>query len=303
MRITEAHESPLVIRALDSELRRKILSSLYGRRLHVDSLAKELGIPQSTCTVNVQVLERAGLITSETVRHEKGAKKVCTTSIEQVLITLMPESSRNPDRVLTIEMPVGLFTTFDVQPTCGLVAEDSIIGFYDDPDSFLSPHRADAELLWFAKGYIEYRFPKNFQDWRSLSSISVSGELCSEFPGHNDDWPSDITMWINGVEIGTWTSPGDFGGRRGVLTPSWWINLNSQYGMLKTWTVTTTGSSIDGVSCGNSTLDDLELDKHAGITIRLGIKPDATNAGGLNLFGKAFGNYRQHLMLTTEFTT
>lgn len=47
-------------------------------------------------------------------------------------------------------------------------------------------------------------------------------EICSEAPNHKDDWPSDITVWINNHEVGTWTSPSDFGGERGVLTPAWW---------------------------------------------------------------------------------
>ena len=42
-------------------------------------------------------------------------------------------------------------------------------------------------------------------------------ELSSEVPGTNANWPSDITLWVNEIEIGTWTSPGDFGDKRGVL--------------------------------------------------------------------------------------
>jgi len=41
-------------------------------------------------------------------------------------------------------------------------------------------------------------------------------------PGTNADWPSDISLWVNDVKIGTWTSPGDYGDRRGVHTPRWW---------------------------------------------------------------------------------
>ncbi|GHV78648.1 hypothetical protein AGMMS49944_04390 [Spirochaetia bacterium] len=59
--------------------------------------------------------------------------------------------------------------------------------------------------------------------------------MSSETPGTNKNWLSDITMWINTIEIGSWTSPGDFGDRRGMLTPSWWKLEGSQYGLLKHW--------------------------------------------------------------------
>ena len=29
----------------------------------------------------------------------------------------------------------------------------------------------------------------------------------------------DVSVWINEVEIGVWTSPGDYGDRRGKYTP------------------------------------------------------------------------------------
>ena len=40
------------------------------------------------------------------------------------------------------------------------------------------------------------------------------------------------------MEIGTWTSPGDYGDKRGVYTPQWWKLKGSQYGKLKTWAQT-----------------------------------------------------------------
>lgn len=60
--------------------------------------------------------------------------------------------------------------------------------------------------------------------------------------GYNTRWPSDITVSINGMEIGTWTSPGDMGGEHGRLTPDWWTIENTQYGFLTTWKGNTLGS-------------------------------------------------------------
>jgi predicted transcriptional regulator len=103
------------------------------------------------------------------------------------------------------------------------------------------------------------------------------------------------------VEIGTWTSPADFGGERGALTPSWWDTQNSQYGLLKVWKVTKTGSYVDGVQVSKVTLDQLALKAGAPLQVRIGIKENATNIGGMNLFGSKFGNYPQDIVLRQHF--
>ena len=135
----------------------------------------------------------------------------------------------------------------------------------------------------------------------TLDAIEVSFEVCSEAPLHHADWPSDITVWIDGVEIGTWTSPADFGGERGVLTPSWWDSQNTQYGLLKVWKVTQNGSFVDGVQVSQVSLKDLALKPGDSILVQIGIKEDARNIGGLNLFGSKFGNYPQDIILRQRY--
>jgi predicted transcriptional regulator len=160
-----------------------------------------------------------------------------------------------------------------------------------------------AGLLWFEKGHVEYKFPNNslYKD-KPVKKLEVSAELSSETPGTNKNWLSDITMWINDVEIGYWTSPGDFGDRRGKLTPLWWKLEGSQYGLLKHWIVTEEGSFVDGVRVSDVKLKDLDLPAHHSIRVRIGIKEDAEHLGGLNIFGRGFGNYDQDLVLRLFFT-
>jgi predicted transcriptional regulator len=67
------------------------------------------------------------------------------------------------------------------------------------------------------------------------TKLELSMEICSEAPEFALDWPSDITLWINGVEV------------------------------------------------------------------RLGVKADARNVGGLNLFGRKFGNYGQDILMRTKY--
>ena len=107
----------------------------------------------------------------------------------------------------------------------------------DDPITFYEPRRYEAQLVWFAQGYVEYKFPYRSRNSRSPDHLHLSLELCSEAVPHHKEWPSDIFVEMNGIEIGTWTSPADFGGEPGRYTPTWWKEHNTQYGLLKTWRV------------------------------------------------------------------
>jgi predicted transcriptional regulator len=155
--------------------------------------------------------------------------------------------------------------------------------------------------LWFRSGYVEYRFPNRVPRGATIVAIQVTAEVCSEAPLHDDDWPSDISVWINGVHLGEWTCPADFGGVRGRLTPSWWEEKDSQFGVLKRWRVGRTGTTIDGMSLSRVTVDALELSRTEPVVIRIGVRPEATNVGGINLFGREFGNYPQDLGLRIDY--
>jgi predicted transcriptional regulator len=138
---------------------------------------------------------------------------------------------------------------------------------------------------------VEYKFPNTITNVSLVHLIDFSLELCSEAPLYRLDWPSDITLWINGVEIGLWTSPSDFGGVRGILTPHWWGDHNTQYGVYKTWSVMNDASYIDGKKISNVTLKDVLKKPSPCFTVRIGVKKGAANDGGVNIFGKKFGNY------------
>jgi predicted transcriptional regulator len=166
------------------------------------------------------------------------------------------------------------------------------------PEFFLDPSRMQAALVWFGRGYVEYKFPNNAKLLNAeVASIEFSMELSSEVPGTNLNWPSDITLTINDVVVGTWTSPGDFGDKRGVYTPAWWKLEGSQYGKLKTWRVNHTGSFVDGVRISNVAIGELDLPKHHSIRMRIGIAPNAKHPGGVNIFGRGFGNYDQDIVM------
>jgi predicted transcriptional regulator len=189
-----------------------------------------------------------------------------------------------------------------VNPPCGLCSSEKIIGFLDTPEAFLEPDRMKAGLLWLGSGSVEYKFPNNAKyEAREIKKLEISLELSSETPGTNKNWLSDITMWINNVELGSWTSPGDFGDRRGTFTPSWWKLEGSQYGLLKHWIVTAEGSFVDGVNISDVTLTDIAVLDHHSIKVQIGVKEDAPHLGGMNIFGRGFGNYDQGIILRLYF--
>ncbi|WP_304225506.1 transcriptional regulator [Gracilinema caldarium] len=290
-----------LIEAIGSSVRLSIINLIARETLNINEIAQKLGLPQSTVATNVAVLERAGLIETEVTSAKKGNQKRCRTAFDELLIQVIPEE-RIPEDSIEVEMPIGLFTNVQVTAPCGLCSPSGIIGYLDVPDSFLHPDRMSAGLLWFGTGFVEYQFPNNsLYSAKDLKVLELSMELSSETPGTNPHWLSDITLWINGIEIGTWTSPGDFGDRRGKFTPEWWKLEGSQYGLLKRWSVTDGGSFVDGVQLSSVTLTDLCLKDHHSIRVRVGVKEDAAHPGGINIFGRGFGNYNQAIVMRLYF--
>jgi predicted transcriptional regulator len=61
--------------------------------------------------------------------------------------------------------------------------------------------------------------------------------------------------------------------------------------------VTEKGCFIDGRRIADVRLADLELDDHHSIRLRVGITDDARHPGGVNIFGKGFGNHDQDIVM------
>ena len=233
--LTNTSETTLsLLKALSSETRLAILAYLGNRTVNVNDIAVALRIAPSSATTHIQILEKADLIRTEVMPATHGLQKLCARTYDDVHIRLERINS-NSHNSFTVMMPIGQYYDFDVHPTCGLANESSLIGLLDTPASFYEPAHVTAELLWFGSGYVTYRFPNHLPTRARAVRLDLSAEICSEAPLHHLNWPSDITVWINGVEIGCWTSPADFGGERGLLTPDWWETKDSQYGQLKIW--------------------------------------------------------------------
>lgn len=300
--LIDPEERPEVLKALASEVRVAILKLLHVQgAMNVNDIAAKLGQPQSTVSSNMQTLVEAGLVRTETQKARKGNQKICHSLFDEVLVMFKEDIRPLKANAIEVAMPLGLYTSCDVSAPCGLCSTEGIIGLLDVPDTFLDPDRMKTGLIWFTRGYVEYQFPNNARlAQQKITSMAFSFELSSEVPGTSADWPSDITVGVNGQDIGTWTSPGDFGDKRGVYTPDWWKLKGSQYGKLKSFRVNGSGTYVDGMKISPVSLKDLDLDTHHSIRLRIGVKEDAKHPGGINIFGRGFGNYDQDIVLRIE---
>jgi predicted transcriptional regulator len=297
--VVDPEEGIEVLKGLASPVRVRILKLLHvNGPLNVNDIADALELPQSTVSSNVQILEEATLIRTETQKARKGNQKICHSTFDEVLVMFKEDINPLHADAIEVSMPLGLYTSCEVSAPCGLCSSEGIIGLLDVPDTFLDPDRMKTGLIWFTRGFVEYQFPNNAKlSKNEIESMEFSMELSSEVPGTSADWPSDITVAVNGKDVGTWTSPGDFGDKRGVYTPDWWKLKGSQYGKLKSWRINRDGTYVDGIKISPVSLKDLDVETHHSIRLRIGVKADAQHPGGINIFGRGFGNYDQDIVL------
>ena len=304
LNIAEREKVVKMAKALGSPERLAIIELLTMKNYNMYELSHKLNIPFATVSRHINVLYGADVIFINEGRSRKHTvMKTCSLRMSNILISLY--SGYNPflnnDKFFSHTMPIGLYSECRVVPPCGMWSDEGEIAQIDNPLSFFHEDRIKAQLLCFSKGFVEYKFMNNCYDTRNVTGVEAVFECCSEAPNYRLDWPSDITVWLNGTEIGTWQSPSDFGGRSGRLNPKWWPAGVTQYGMLKSFKIDGGGAYIDGVKCSEATLNDVDVYREMFLTLKIGIKDGAQNQGGLNLFGERFGDYPQNITIKTYF--
>jgi predicted transcriptional regulator len=283
-----------IFKALSSEIRILILELLAtNQALNLNEIAKKLNLSNGAITMHIKKLEESGLIEINTSVGKHGIQKVCYLNKDKLIVDLR---SKDVDNLYEVEIQVGHYSNYQAVPTCGLATKDSIIGDFDEPRYFADPQRIEAEIIWMGEGFLEYRVPNYLKANQTFREIQFSMEIGSEAPGSNDNYPSDLYFYLNGIEIGYWTSPGDFGDTRGTFNPDWWPPHLNQYGMLKLIRINNEGSFIDGCRISDVTLDDIQLDYKSELTFRIAVTDKPVNKRGLTIYGKHFGNYSQDLL-------
>ena len=300
MHITSLDEGLELFKALGSEVRVQILKLLLdNKQMSMNQLASRLNITSGALTAHIKKMEACGLITISNDLAAHGNQKMCSINAKKILIDIEQEEKVHNTHVT--ELKVGHYSDRYICPTCGLATSKALIGETDDRRYFDHPDRFNADILWFTKGYVEYTVPNFIPRNQRITGISISCELSSEAPGINSNWPSDISFCLNGIPVGVWTSPGDFGDRKGMLTPDWWPMNWNQYGLLKLLSINSKGTFIDGLKISDVRIQDLQLKPGDAIRFRMSVLDNAENIGGLTIFGKSFGNYCQDIRVSINY--
>lgn len=298
--ITSLDDGLETFKALGSDTRIQILNILLeNEQMSMNQLATELNISNGALTGHIKKLEECGLINISNESAGHGNQKMCSVTQDRIIVDIKkPIDYKN---VFETEIKVGQFSRHQVWPTCGIATSESVIGEFDDIRYFNHPDRFTANILWFTKGYVEYTIPNLIPSNQRITQLSISAELSSEAPGIDNNWPSDISFYINDTKIGMWTFPGDFGDVHGMFTPQWWPQNWNQYGLLKLLVINDYGTYIDGLKISDVSTLSLHLDYNSDIRLRLAVENDSEHVGGITLYGKSFGNYDQDIRVAINY--
>ena len=296
-----------VCSALSVQTRRDIIKIISKAPSSVNEIAWKLNIPVSTASVNIKSLVDANILRYTSGSSKRGNEKL--VSLNMVMFNLMLD--RNPtapsDNTQTKHVPIGSYTSYKAEPTCGINTPDGVLVIEDTPAMFSSPQRFNAGHIWLKCGYLEYKVPllnysgsrtagtTSMLDKHTIRSICFRFELCSETAMYDHNCKSDITFSVNGSEACTFLSAGDFGEHRGRLNPDWHSDNDSQYGLLYSIDIRYDGTYLNEKRVSELAIEDLDLAKNDLLTFRIEVKPDAKHVGGFNLFGKTFGDYEQDI--------
>ena len=290
-----------LFKALGSEIRIEIVRILLeNSSMNMNELAGRLNITNGALTGHIKKLEECGIVTVSNETSGHGNQKICSVHLDKILIEL--QEQEDDINVYNTSIKVGLFSDYEVYPTCGLASASRIIGEVDDTRYFSHPDRYDADILWFTRGYVEYVVPNFIPYSQNIDEICISMELSSEAPGVNNIWPSDIYFYLNDVKLGYWISPGDFGDVKGIFTPDWWFPNWNQYGLLKMLVVNHQGTFIDGLKISDVTIDTFGFNSKSSIKFKIEVPETTEHVGGLTIYGKNFGNYNQDINVRISYS-
>lgn len=297
----------LIGHALSSPIRLEILKMLTYNNLTLKEIASELDIPLNTLTNHISIMEKAGIINTQAMYTTKGKSKSCSRVTDTLSITFFdPATDYHPyNKFEEHLLPVGSFFDFiDLSAPCGMASHQGNIGCDNDLSLFLSAERSTASLIWFTSGLLEYRVPlPPRQQLQNLSSIEISLEVCSEVPLYNNHALSDISLFLNDRKLGVYTSPGDYGDRPGLLNPEHWPIGLTQYGKLINFKIDKSQCTLNSEFLSFVNLHDLALDQitRPYLSLKIGVEADADHVGGINLFGKDFGDYAQDIIFKYHY--
>lgn len=298
--ISDLTQALPLFKCLGSDIRISVLELLSANGpMAMKDIAEELGITAGSLSPHIKMLADNNLISIKFETGKHGLQRICTIIEDKMMIDF--EAAVNNKNIYETSIAIGLYSDYSAYPTCGLSTAEHLIGVVDDPKFFSDPERIKAGIIWFTVGHVEYMVPNYLEDDQLPVELLISFEISSEAPGFKENWPSDISFYINNVPVCTWISPGDFGKNPGIYTPSWWDPNWNQYGLLKFLSISDNGTFIDGVKVSDVNLNDVNIIPGTPIKLKMEVAEDSIYKGGLTLFGSSFGNYNQDIKVRMQY--
>ena len=202
--LSDTEATAKICKALSSETRLEILKCLVDKSMTISELAEAFYLPMSSMCLHIKTLSEANLITVVPKPGLRGSQKLCgikTANVTLDIFAHLNKLTRKPP--VYVNMPIGHYSDCHILPPCGIASAASYVYYEDSPYGFYSPDRTDAALIWLTSGFLEYQFSNYPLQQDKVTQIEFSFEICSEAPGYNNNWPSDITVELNGKKITT----------------------------------------------------------------------------------------------------
>ena len=277
--------------ALSSPVRVQIMHQLINQNLSIYELAKLNNISVSSMIFHLKILEEAKLIIITTLNEKKERRVVNRYGHDQRLeieLSLVDVQKEELKKDLQ-SVPVGSFSEANMGNESGIVFDGEIKTIHNNAPYI--PNRFDAVSIYLNKGYVEYIFNNDSFREKEVVNLSFALEICSEAPYFNNEYKSDITFYVNGKEILTYTASGDYGGRKGRFTQLFKNENFSEFGKLEVITINEKGVYLgEKLVNDNIRIKDLGINKGNSVKFKIESKEDAKNPGGFNIFGKNSGD-------------
>src|SRR5690606_27333891 len=88
--------------------------------ININDLAQAAGLPQSSVSTHLQILQKAGLVRIEVQKARKGNQKICFTVYDELIVSFQPQAQELSSNLIEVSMPLGLYTKNSVTAPCGI---------------------------------------------------------------------------------------------------------------------------------------------------------------------------------------
>lgn len=282
--------------ALGNVQRLKIIQSIIDGPKSITELSNELNIPTSNIMFHVRILEDVKLV-KFTITNRTTFISMLTNNVVFKLNDLFELTETPKTTEYNYEILLGNYLDIISNGTKFIIAMSENEKLNINFQNRFSSDRFKIQLLTVTHSILVYPLQPIKQD-ENLKQIHISLEMCSEAPFYRNDFASDVEFYIDDICICSHRLEGDFGGRKGILNPSWYPISNTQYGELIYIVISELGVTINGKLVNTKiNINNIDLNEDKIHTFKFGNSDKKGIKGGMNIFGKAFGDHPQNIKI------